>query len=223
MTKLIVYTCIFGEIGDKLRLVSTDNPDVEYHAFVDGLSDERLDDTGWLLRPSFFDHKDDRRRARRHKLSPQALFEKGYPDLLYTMWCDGSLTPEAADPMDYLKFLEDNDLCTFRHSERACLYQEAEVCARYGKDEPDKIRMQTRKYRLEKMPYNDGLGETSVVLRRQTPKMEQFNALWWDEVDQYSLRDQISFPYAVWRTKLEWSQFPGTAWDGKLFFFASHW
>ena len=223
MTKLIVYTCVFGDIGDKLCKLPAPADGVEYIAFVDRVLDPYLHETGWMLHPAVFGHKKPRLRARRHKLLAHILFERDFPDLEYMLWCDGSLTPRATNPLDYLKFLGKNDICTFRHSERNCLYQEAEICARYAKDEPEKIRAQTRKYRLEQMPYNHGLAETSVVLRRMTPKIVQFSELWWDEVTHHSLRDQISFPYAMWRLGLEWSKFPGTAWDGKLFSFKSHW
>ena len=38
--------------------------------------------------------------------------------------------------------------------------------------------------------------------------------LWWNQVNQYTMRDQISFPYIIWKSgmKMDDVQLLGTSW-----------
>ena len=43
------------------------------------------------------------------------------------------------------------------------------------------------------------------IIRKQTPKIKEFNETWWKEVKNYSYRDQISSSYAIYKSKLNYS------------------
>jgi len=129
----------------------------------------------------------------------------------YSLWVDGCLTPltpiwELVD-----RFLNNHDICVFEHCERGCVYKEAEACIRLKKDNPARIRAQVDRYRREGYPYNNGLGETTAVLRRHTKAMEDFNEAWWEEIRTGSCRDQLSFNYAHWKLGTDgYATFEGT-------------
>ena len=118
-----------------------------------------------------------------------------------------------------------DDLAIFKHPDRACLYAEAEFCAKVGKDSPGTLGNQTRKYNAEGMPHGWGLPETRCVIRRQTPKMAELGDLWWAEMKAHSVRDQVSLPYVCWKLGVRWREIPGRCWarnKHKAFYYVKH-
>ena len=201
--QLIVYTAIFGQIGDKLRPPQNTSSDVAYIAYLD--VEEVPEVEGWEVRRPAWHHPDARRKARKHKLLSHRL----YPEADYTLWLDGCFTP-VVDPWELVdRYLQDSDLCVFRHAQRKCVYQEVEACVRLRKDDPRVMRAQISRYRREGYPYHNGLAETGALLRRHTEKIREFNEAWWRELSQNSLRDQLSFDYVCWRHRIRYSVFDG--------------
>ena len=45
------------------------------------------------------------------------------------------------------------------------------------------------------------LAEASVIVREHTPLSNLFMCLWFNEVVRFTSRDQLSFPYVLWRLK----------------------
>ena len=46
------------------------------------------------------------------------------------------------------------------------------------------------------------LSEASVIVREHTPTTNLFMCLWFNEVVRFTSRDQLSFPYVLWRLKV---------------------
>lgn len=204
--KLIVYTAIFGGIKDKLRPPVNIPDDVELHAYVDMTGDPVKHSSGWECRAPVWEHPTNPRlRARRHKLMSHEL----YPDADATLWVDGCLTPVENPHSLVEKYLSSHDICLFQHMQRNCIYQEAEACVRLAKDSSNVLRGLVKRYKAEKYPYNNGLAETTAVLRRHTDAVKRFNEEWWHELKNNSIRDQMSFNYVAWRQGIEYSRFLG--------------
>ena len=50
------------------------------------------------------------------------------------------------------------------------------------------------------MDDNDNqLFETGILMRRNCDSIKRLNELWWKELDTGSVRDQLSFPYVLWK------------------------
>lgn len=218
MTSIMLYSAILGDCPDRQAGL----PRGEHGClFVDRT--EWSDGGGWKIRnldeielPGSLRNK--RRRARYIKLHPHLLF----PGAEFWFWVDGSHTPRH--PLaKYLQYLGDADLCAFQHASRNCLYQEAEACKWLKKGDAAAIARQVREYRKRGVPYNAGLVETPVLLMRNCDRAREFLECWWDEIEKFSERDQISFPAAANECGLSYAHFPGTAWDNKLFHWRNHW
>ena len=144
--------------------------------------------------------KDPRREARKYKLLPHRIFK----DYDITVWFDGEV--EWLLPVeDFVgEFIQEHgveyDVVVKSHPDRGCLYDEAALCAKLRYDYPEVITRQTMRYHAEGFPTHDRLAWTNVVVRRQTEKVREFGELWWKELSGGSRRDQISFPYCVWKT-----------------------
>jgi hypothetical protein len=106
-------------------------------------------------------------------------------------------------------YLSDCDLALFEHSERHCIFEEANVCINRRLDNPEIIRKQINRYHQEGYPANAGLGECTILLRRHTPEIIEFNECWWQEILNGSKRDQISFQYVINKLQLKHRYFPG--------------
>ena len=198
----VIYTAIFGNIGDQLKPPRNVPPDIPCEAFID--IDRPEDRNGWRCRPPVWNNNNPRLRARRHKVLSHIL----YPEAEYSLWLDGCFTPLVSPQGLIDEFLADHDICLFKHMQRNCVYQELEACVRLKKDRPEIMRRQVDDYRREGYPHNNGLVETGALLRRHTKAVKDFNEAWWQELRHKSLRDQLSFNYVAWKLGIEYNVFP---------------
>jgi len=207
---MITYTAILGGFPNKLHQHGG-TQDEDFFAFVDcppgeepTLTLQEAQHDGWWLRRVAVEDQP-RRTARQLKI----LAHKTFPHAEYTLWVDGCLTPLT--PMWKLvdQFLDNHDICVFEHMERSCVYRELEACIRLKKDDPQIMRDQVNRYRRDGYPYNHGLGETTAVLRRHNKVTQALNEAWWREIEQGSMRDQLSFNYVCWKLGVEYATFEG--------------
>ena len=64
--------------------------------------------------------------------------------------------------------------------------------------------MVRNKYQKEKFPDNNGLVDNSLIIRKHNEKKNIFlMEEWWKEIKNYSHRDQLSFNYAMWKTRIK--------------------
>lgn len=126
---------------------------------------------------------------------------KGMPDDHdFTIWLDGNVQLTVEPRRLVQKWLIDTraDIALFKHPGHDCLYQEARQCWKKMKDHKKVIDEQMDRYRRKGFPYKFGLGETTVLARRNTPAVRRFNDYWWSEIRKGSVRDQLSFDYVRW-------------------------
>lgn len=212
----VVYTAIFGGIRDSLHPPRARDPDTIYQAYVD--TDRTVVQHGWTCRPPVWSHKNARLRARRHKTLSHEL----YPEVEYTLWVDGCLTPLT--PLSQLvdRYLQDHDICVFKHMQRRCVYQELEACIQLKKDHPHIMRQQVNRYRALGYPHHNGLAETTAVLRRHTPEIIRFNEAWWQQIKNGSVRDQLSIDFLCWQMGITYNVFAGTRTQSPHFTWRAH-
>jgi len=185
------------------------DPSWEYHAFYDREDIEKkpqIPQSYWQehLIEGSSDERESRKIARRHKLLSHELF----PNAEYSIWLDGTMKL-ITSPEDLLKSLGDNDIALFKHKERSCIFEEAEAVINSKKDNPEIVKAQMEFYREQGFPERQGLAATGVLIRRHTPKVKEFNELWWSLVDKFSVRDQLSFQYCLWKLKMDCSYIQG--------------
>jgi hypothetical protein len=138
--------------------------------------------------------QDPNRIAKRYKVLPH-LFLPEYPA---SIWVDANF--KVTRGFDELAWeLLACPVVLFKHFERDCIYDEANVCKAMGLDDPAVIDAQMARYRLRHFPEHYGLGECGTLLRRhQTEKCQTLMERWWQEICEGSRRDQLSFMYAAW-------------------------
>jgi len=180
----------------------------------------------WQILPVIYQHPtSDTRTARWHKINSHL----SVPDYDASIWIDGSqrikavnLRTELAEPYFASPESQTQPIAAFRHPDRACVYQEAAACMSLEKDSPDTLRRQAQSYQDEGYPLNNGLVETACVLRRNSPAVVRFNTLWWQQVENFSRRDQVSFNYVAWKTGIDYGRIEGQRDESRFFDFVPH-
>jgi len=196
----VVYTAIFSD-KDNLPEV-TPTVGVRFVCFTDSLT---MRSKTWEIiqvLPKFY-QSTPRKTARWFKLHPFLLF----PNSKYIMWKDAPYSLERPIK-DFFDLLGENELAVFEHPRRTCLYDEAKICSEWKLDNAEVIQKQIAKYKAEEYPENNGLAETGFVVWHRTELTEKLVKIWWEELDNNCVRDQVSFPYACWKVGASYSIIP---------------
>jgi hypothetical protein len=194
---MIVYTCITAG-KDNLKENQVKGK-ANFIAFID----RPKKSTTWKVIDSPNIYKDPRRNSRYVKTLSHLMFEDEY-----TIWMDGTMEILIEPEKLIEKYLKDTDIAVFKHPDRNCLYEEGKICRRMHLDDVGLIKRQTERYFREGYPVDNGLAETKVVLRRNTKEVKAFNKMWHEELVHNSSRDQVAFPYIVWKTKIKVTYMP---------------
>jgi hypothetical protein len=192
--RIVIYTAISADY-DTLNEPEHIIKGADYICFTDKLS---LKSTVWNIQPLPNKKVDVVRRARFPKLLPHRLF----PDHEISIWVDGSMKIKGNLLKLMKKTLAGYDIALCRHCrKRPSLAAEVDACLRKSKDDPKLLEKQLEAYSEvdPKIP----ICETGLMLRRHlVPKVKKAMESWWKEILRFSNRDQVSFPYIVWKHKL---------------------
>jgi len=193
---IVVYTAVFGGY-DAIRPPRF-NSDVKYVIFTD--KDVKVKDAEVrVVKPIF----SARKTSRYYKILAHQLF----PDAEYTIWHGGWLQL-IKNPIGLLKYLGDHDIAMEPHLERDCIYDEANVVIQRRLANQQRVRDQMRKYRREGFPAHYGLTSCFLIVRHNTPKIAEFEKVWWNQIHQHTNRDQLSCMYSMWRTGIDYGRIP---------------
>jgi hypothetical protein len=195
MNNIAVFTSITG--GYESLKEDQNWEGADWYAFLG----DPVEPSHWQVLPSKDVFKNQRRNARWHKLNSHILF----PNYEYTIWIDGSITLKEKPQYFIDNFLKRADIASFRHPDRDCIYEEAEKCKELLLDDLKTIDNQMKIYQDEGYGKHQGLSETKMVIRKNNERVKQFNTLWLAEVVNFSFRDQLSFNYCLWKTKINFN------------------
>ncbi|OMO65148.1 hypothetical protein COLO4_31465 [Corchorus olitorius] len=144
-------------------------------------------------------YTDGRRNGKIPKLLPHRLF----PNVRFSLWVDGKLEL-VGDPYQILERFLWRHNATFaisRHYKRFDVFDEAEANKAAGKYDNASIDFQVDFYKKEgltpyseaKLPITSDVPEGCVIIREHVPISNLFTCLWFNEVDRFTSRDQLSF------------------------------
>ncbi|KAJ4916749.1 hypothetical protein Rs2_02299 [Raphanus sativus] len=141
--------------------------------------------------------------GRRNGKVPKLLVHRMFPNARYSLWIDGKLEL-VVDPYQILERFLWRKNATFaisKHYRRFDVFVEAEANKAAGKYDNASIDFQVEFYKNEgltpysvaKLPITSDVPEGCVILREHVPISNLFTCLWFNEVDRFTSRDQISF------------------------------
>lgn len=126
-----------------------------------------------------------------------------FPNARFSLWIDGKLEL-VVDPYQILERFLWRKNATFaisRHYKRFDVFTEAEANKAAKKYDNASIDFQINFYKSEgltpyseaKLPITSDVPEGCVIIREHVPISNLFTCLWYNEVDRFTSRDQISF------------------------------
>ncbi|KAJ8485251.1 hypothetical protein OPV22_017736 [Ensete ventricosum] len=141
--------------------------------------------------------------ARRNGKVPKLLLHRLFPNARFSLWIDGKLEL-VVDPYQVLdRFLwrKNYTFAISRHYRRFDVFEEAEANKAAGKYDNASIDSQIEfymkegltPYSLSKLPITSDVPEGCVIIKEHIPITNLFTCLWFNEVDRFTSRDQISF------------------------------
>jgi len=198
--KIAVLTSHFGSNADSFPSVVNQYDDVDYYAFVDrdyeGADGWRLiNSTSFSLDEEFAN----RRNAKIYKVAPSLFL----PEYDYYVWHD-AINCLNVHPKEIIEeYMGESDMAIFAHPHRNCIYQEAQVLAYYNLDHIDLLKNQINAYSAAGYPKNYGLYELPCFVLKNNATTRKMSLMWWEQICQFSSRDQISFPFVLGQMKEE--------------------
>ncbi|KAL2496410.1 hypothetical protein Fot_40167 [Forsythia ovata] len=211
--EVIVASAIFGNydiIQQPRNIGETARKNVRFYMFVDEETEAFMKNVSLLGSDKMVGiwrvivvHNVPYTDARRNGKVPKLLLHRLFPNIRYSIWIDGKLQL-VVDPYQILERFLWRQNATFaisRHYRRFDVYEEAEANKAAGKYSNFSIDYQIKFYEKEgltpysaaKLPITSDVPEGCVIIREHIPITNLFSCLWFNEVDRFTARDQLSF------------------------------
>lgn len=215
--RVLVYTANFGGKDELPYLINKHaaNKNIEFIYVTDNRNAISKDYKVHVVKRSFLDTV---KNARHYKICGIPDFER----FDIAVWHDSSIVIDCSKLDDLIQH-QDNILSVFMHDE-VCTYSEARNALNTKKDNPIRVTIQMLYYGfLAKYPARNGVFETGIMVMKPAEfHHSELRKLWWAHVKMFSCRDQLSLPYAVWKTKSKVGILKGRGHDNPYSEFRGH-
>ena len=197
--KVAVYTAVFGGY-DSIKEPMFKNPQCDFFAFTDV---ELPSDSVWkkidCKSIPELSELDSYHKAKYCKFFPHRLF-KNYR---YSIWVDGNVQI-IADIYPLITRLNGKSIAAFDNPIHDCIYTESRYMVYENRVNAKKVSEQIRHYLSQGFPKHFGMRECSIIIRDHASLecCEIMNE-WWEEVNKFTMRDQLSIPYILWKRELK--------------------
>lgn len=197
--RIAVYTVVFGKY-DSIPEPYCRPDNVDYYIVTD--QDVDLSSSVWKQISlkgieSKLSGLDNIQKNRYLKMHPQVLF----PKYEYSIYVDGNIQI-VSDVTEFIHRIGSFGVAMHLHSSRSCVYEEAKAVLYAKKESKQAIDEHIEHLKQEGYPEHYGMLECNIIARRHTKTMEHLMDEWWNEFCNYSKRDQLSFPYVLYKNKI---------------------
>jgi hypothetical protein len=192
----VIYTCLTGDY-DSIFNHTYINFDYDYVCFTDNERLIKMEEYGaWIIKPLQFNRLDNVKNNRWHKIHPHILF----PCYNESIYIDSNF--DIKDDFLFRELEKDrNSLIKIpMHHKRNCVYKECKDVIRLKREKKEIVEQVERFLKNNNFPVNRGITENGLIYRKHNiPMIVQMMEMWWDMVEQYSMRDQLTLPYVLWK------------------------
>lgn len=202
----VIYTCITGGYDNLIQHNYRDE-NWDYICFTDSETLLKKGREGqWLIKPLQYTELDNVRNARWHKTHPHCLLK----EYEYSIWLDGNINVTGGllfqNAQKCIK--EHRILSVPEHPKRNCVYDEAIAIKALRKDSAEIVDKEIAELKKLNYPKNMGLNETNILFRfHNNEKCVQIMNDWFDFIQKFSRRDQLSFNYSLWKNNYQMKNF----------------
>jgi hypothetical protein len=194
--KIAIFSCMMGGYD-----IPTDNFEIregyDYYLFLD----KAIHTECWqLMKPMFTNEElSPAKKSRFIKTHPFAVL----PDYDIVVWVDANTTID--DKLyNYIDQHKDKPITFKQHPYRDCIYEEIKMCCLLGKETQPMCLKLFERYNGEHFPTHYGLYENNVIIYHpHDPIVQEICNAWWNEIENFSHRDQLSLTYVLWKNNLK--------------------
>ncbi len=214
-SRVVIYTCITGGYDSLSTQPKQTHVNCNYVVYSDEKSSQHQY-TGWEARTTEnLEMLDNRLLSRKYKCKPHEYFS----NYDFTIWIDGSVRIRSTHfASEMIKMLGGNDLAFIKHPERTDIGTEAKFCKQIDRFKNLDIESQVAHYTSLGFKDQVPLLAGGVIIRRNNLKVTSFNSLWFNEVKKWKTRDQLSLPFAIWKTGAAVKVIDMYLWDNEYFY-----
>lgn len=214
--KICAYTCITGEY-DILHEVKWPEKNVDYLCFT---NNKNLKSKTWKIVYIENENLDNHYLSRKIKILGHPIISENYD---ISIWMDASIIWDKSITDFINTYFKDTSLAAFKHSARSTIREEAITCLLFNKDSKDNIVNTLNFLKTNNYIDNIDLYEMTVFIKKHNdPQVIQTMNIWFDTLRRFSKRDQLSFPYSVWKTKLKVKTINLNVWHNPWFHSIKH-
>ena len=193
-SEYVIFTALVGKYDEIKQPLVVDGR-FDYILFSNDIKEPRVG--VWQIKPILFHNEDNTRVCRYVKTHPDELLSA----YKFSIWMDASM--QICTSFVYERAIELSNskiqISSMWHPIRKCIYEEA-FAVMHGMVEHESVVVKwCHKLRRENYPQDNGLCETGFLYRKHTTLVQQFNKIWWNCINKYSRRDQLSFNYVLWK------------------------
>ena len=196
--RIAVVTAISG-FFDALLLPYHLEPSIDYFCVSDTITD------GYgvfrLVPPPYLD-ADARRSARYIKTNLLRLF----PNYDFVVWVDANvLIKEKVSELVAITAASGAAVGAIPHPTRRSYIEEAEIAVAMNLDDRELIAAQIKAYEdVEGLDQSNLIETNFMVFDALNPTTKEFMRIWWNEINTYSRRDQLSINYSIIKSGINW-------------------
>lgn len=202
MKKYAIYTAVVGNYDEILQPKVIDDR-FDYILFSNDMKETNIG--VWQVRPINYTNKVQTKIARWVKTHPEELL----PEYDFSVWMDANIRINT--PYTYVKSVDlyssGVEIASVKHPIRNDIYSESGTVLGYCLEREDVVFDWLNVIHKSGYPENSGLNETNLLYRKHSSKIREMDQLWWNCIERYSRRDQLSFNYVLWKLGIECCDF----------------
>ena len=215
------FLILTAQVGGKGRIV--DPPEAFDNADYILFTDKKVESKIWQIKDYLnFSTIDPAWKHRRNAKVFKVLSTLMFPQYEYIIWHD-SVNKLIVDPKDIIKNREHLDLFLFIHPWRSCIYKEIQACTELGYDKKEILVEQEKFYLDNNFPSDQGLIHADVFIKKNTPKTNILELMWWEQICKFSSRDQCSLSFCLHQMKKTNFQYEVLSFEQKSSWFELSW
>lgn len=196
-SRIVVYSCVTNNYDNQIS-VNNFSSKFDLIIFKDKKTEIEISNNYISNTIEFnFELENPRLTNRLFKILPHLFFE------MYDLSLYFDANVELINIDEYINKYSTNEFTLFKHNKRDCLYKEAKECIFWNKDKKENLINQIRNYRNQGYEDNLGLYMGRVLLRKHN-ELKFFSHNWWDHLNNFSIRDQISLAFLINTTELNY-------------------
>jgi len=191
MNKIAVVSCGIGL--NSIQLYEPIFKNADYYFFTDS----NVSSSFWNIRKLYSESLDSKYSNRRCGKIPKILTHYLLPQYDYYIWHDYTHELNCDPELMVSKFLNNYDIAFFKHFERTSWDTELEVVKQSNLDHDFLLDNQKLVYQQMNIEKDKNFYECTCFIRRNNDIANKTFSFWYEHINQFSSRDQISLPAAI--------------------------